>query len=357
MLISVVVPVHKVAAELPTCLDSLLGGRDARRQRDPDVQVVAVDDASPDGCGALLDERACLDPRLTVIHLTERVGPGAARVVGADAAAGEYLWFVDGDDALADGAVAAVCGRLRRLDPDVLLLGYRDWYPADRRRPLGAAHLPERPSSAGPPDDRAVVTLAQHPALLGATMTAWSKVLRRRFVRGLGTPFGPGIHEDVPVSCAALIAADRIGVCDRVCYHYRQRPGSFMATPSRQHFDIFASYAWVFDFLAAREAAGSPTGDAVRAAVFERAVWHYSTVLSSGLVPRRDRAEFFHRMAGDYQRYRPNGYVPPPGARGAKYRLVQRDAYRLYEALEPVNRLRVAVLGQASRRWVAHRVN
>lgn len=345
MLISVVVPVHKVAAELQACLDSVLGGRDTGRQREPDVEVVAVDDASPDGCGALLDERARLDPRLTVIHLTDRVGPGAARVVGADAAAGEYLWFVDGDDALADGAVATVRGRLRRLDPDVLLVGYQDWYPADLRRPLGALHLPQQPSRAGTSDDRDVVALAQRPALLRATMTVWSKVLRRRFLRGLGTPFGPGIHEDVPVSCAALVAADRIGVCDRVCYRYRQRPGSLLATPSRRHFDIFASYAWVFDFLAAREAAGSPTADAVRAGLFERAIWHYSTVLSSGLVPRGDRREFFHRMAGDYHRYRPDGHVPPPGARGVKYRLVQRDAYRLYEALEPVNRLRVAALG------------
>ena len=80
----------------------------------------------------------------------------------------------------------------------------------------------------------------------------------------------------------------------------------------------------------------------VRAAVFGRAIEHYSTVLASGLVPRRSRREFFHKMAADYRRYRPDGYRRPPGLRGMKVALIERDAYGAYLVLGPLNNARVA---------------
>jgi hypothetical protein len=81
----------------------------------------------------------------------------------------------------------------------------------------------------------------------------------------------------------------------------------------------------------------------VRAAVFGRAIEHYSTVLASGLVPRRARREFFRRMAADYRRYRPAGYRRPPGPRGMKLALIERDAYGAYLVLGPLNNARVAL--------------
>ena len=94
----------------------------------------------------------------------------------------------------------------------------------------------------------------------------------------------------------------------------------------------------------------------VRAAVFERAIWHYTTVLQAtgpgigpgGLVPRPVRREFFARMHADFVRYRPPGYRHPPGARGIKFRLVERNAYWTYSVLEPVNELRVLLARAAS---------
>jgi CDP-glycerol glycerophosphotransferase len=83
----------------------------------------------------------------------------------------------------------------------------------------------------------------------------------------------------------------------------------------------------------------------VRAAVFERAIWHYTTVFGGrvGLVPPAARRAFFERMHEDYIRYRPPGYQAPPGPKGVKFRLVERNAYWTFTALEPVNRLRVRV--------------
>jgi CDP-glycerol glycerophosphotransferase len=197
------------------------------------------------------------------------------------------------------------------------------------------------------------LTLAERPALINRTMTVWSKVFRREFLLGLGVCFPPGIHEDVPVSCAALLGAERIALLDRVCYLYRRRRRSFLATTSMDHFSIFSSYEQVLARLGA--GAGPAGGTGVRTALFGRAIEHYSTVLASGLVPRGARRAFFRRMAADYRRYRPAGYRRPPGLRGMKFALIERDAYRAYLVLGPLNNARVAVrqAGRARPGWSA----
>jgi CDP-glycerol glycerophosphotransferase len=326
--ISVIIPVYAVEAYLGGCLDSILG------QTPASAEVIAVDDASPDGCGALLDARAAGDPRLRVVHLAENAGPGHARNAGLDHAAGEYIWFVDADDLVADGAFAAITARLERDRPDLLLIDYVDLFPDGQTAPSpGRALLPGAPQPT--------FTLAEQPQVIHRTMTSWSKVIRREFLDGLKLPFPAGIHEDVALTCAMLLDAERIGALPRVCYQYRRdRPGSFMATPSPGQLSIFDSYEKVFGLLDEHEPPPQ-----VRAAVFERAIWHYTTVLQAGrrggLVPRQQRREFFARMHADFVRFRPADYRHPPGARGIKFRLIEHNAYWTYTVLEPINELRV----------------
>jgi CDP-glycerol glycerophosphotransferase len=334
-LISVVIPVHGVQEYLDRCLDSVLGPAGlAACGGGPaaSLEVIAVDDASPDGCGAILAARH--DPRLRVMTNPAAVGPGPARDLGAKEATGEYVWFVDGDDELAPGALAAVAGALPRLRPDVLIIDFENLYPDGTTSPSGGAGYLRGPETG---------TLADHPALIHLTMTAWSKVFRRDFLAGLGVSFGstgPAPHEDVPVTTLALLTAKRIGVLGRVCYRYRRaRRGSYLAVASAANFNIFGSYQRIFDYFSERTELGAPTPPAVYAAVFERAIWHYTTLLP--LVPRRRRREFFHRMSADFRRWRPDGFRFPPGPRGVKFRLAARDAYWAYLLLDPVNRLRV----------------
>jgi CDP-glycerol glycerophosphotransferase len=333
-LVSVVLAVHGVERFLPGCLDSILC-----QPAPAGIEVIAVEDASPDACGAILDARAAADPRLRVIHLAAGSGPGPARMRGLAEATGGYVWFADPDDLLAAGSLAAVAGKLDRDRPDVLLLDYRILGPAGTGPSPGAALLA---GMAG------VFTLADHPALIDRSMTLWSKVFRRAFLTGLGVALPPGIHEDVPLSATALLRAGRIAALDRVCYVYRRRAGSFLATASIDHFGIFASYAKVFATLEPAAA-----GPAVRAAVFARAVEHYSSILANGLVPGPARRAFFGRMAADFRRYRPAGYRRPAGLRGVKAALIERGAYRAYAMLLPLNHARV-VLSRGSRpRWPA----
>ena len=327
-LISVVIPVHGVEDYLDRCLDSVLG------EPAPWLEVIAVDDASTDGCGAILAARR--DPRLRVISTPATLGPGPARDLGAKEATGEYVWFVDGDDELAEGALAAVAGALTRLRPDVLIVDFENLHPDGTTSPSGGARYLAGPETR---------TLADHPALIHLTMTAWSKVFRRDFLAGLSISFGssgPAPHEDVPVSTMALLTAERIGVLNRVCYRYRRaRRGSYLAAASVANFNIFGAYQLIFKYLAERTDARAPITPPVYAAVFERAIWHYTTLLP--LVPRRRRREFFHRMSADFRRWRPGGFRFPPGLRGVKFRLAARDAYWAYSLLDPVNQLRVGL--------------
>ena len=132
--ISVVIPVHGVEDYLDRCLDSALCDVGLP------VEVIAVDDASPDRCGAILAARQ--DPRLRILTIPVAGGPGAARDLGAKEAAGEYVWFVDGDDELAEGALPAAAEALARLRPDVLVIDYENLYPDGTTSPsAGAPYL------------------------------------------------------------------------------------------------------------------------------------------------------------------------------------------------------------------------
>jgi CDP-glycerol glycerophosphotransferase len=342
-LISVIIPVYNVADYLTECLDSVLC-----QAAGVSVEVIAVDDASADGSSRILAERAAADPRLRVVHLESNRGQGHARNTGLDLASGEYVWFVDGDDRLADGALAAIRAPLTgRPRPDVLLIDWVSSYPDGRTEPSPGAGLLARVPPGG-------CTLAELPRLLDLTMTSWSKLLRREFLAGLGVGFAAGIHEDVLVTCAALLAAESIAGAVEVCYRYRQdRRGSAMATTGAGHLAILDSYRQVFDLAAARSAAGPEISDAVRAALFARAIWHYTTVFDAGLVPRAQRRRYFARMHADFIARRPAGYRHPPGARGLKFRLIERGWYPAYAALAPVNRLRVAASRRLDRRGAA----
>lgn len=138
-LLSIVVPVYGVEAHLYQCLDSVLDGVPAADAAE--VELIAVDDASPDRCGEMLRSYAVRRPGVRVVTLSRNVGLGLARNAGLDEATGRYVWFVDSDDWLPPGAVTAVLGRLRRHQPDVLLLDHLRVYDDGRLEVDASSHL------------------------------------------------------------------------------------------------------------------------------------------------------------------------------------------------------------------------
>ena len=91
-MISVIIPVYNVAPYLPHCLDSVVG------QTLKDIEIICIDDASTDASPAILAEYVARDSRVKVITFERNCGVSVARNAGIDAATGEWIGFVDGDD-------------------------------------------------------------------------------------------------------------------------------------------------------------------------------------------------------------------------------------------------------------------
>lgn len=92
-MISIIVPIYRIENYLAPCLDSILNSTYR------DFELILVDDGSPDNCGAICDNYAGKDSRVSVIH-QENAGVAAARNTGLKMASGEYVMFIDGDDVI-----------------------------------------------------------------------------------------------------------------------------------------------------------------------------------------------------------------------------------------------------------------
>ena len=113
-MISVIVPVYKVENYLRQCLDSLAA------QTLDDIEVIIVDDGSPDGCPAICDEYAAKDAHMKVIH-KENGGLLSARKAGFAASRGDYIGFVDGDDWVESDTFLNMYKAVCEHSPDMVL--------------------------------------------------------------------------------------------------------------------------------------------------------------------------------------------------------------------------------------------
>lgn len=116
--LSIIVPVYKVEAYLPRCIESILA------QTFRDFELILIDDGSPDRCGAICDEYAAQDERITVIH-QENQGVSAARNAGLDIATGTYLGFVDSDDWIEPEMYETMISTAKEKQVDVVVCGIR----------------------------------------------------------------------------------------------------------------------------------------------------------------------------------------------------------------------------------------
>lgn len=327
--LSLVIPAYKVQAYVGECLESVLG------QDFGDFEVICVDDCSPDGSGEVLDRYAARDPRVQVLHLEKNVGLGPARNAGMARATGDYLLFLDSDDTLTPGALAAIARRLAATDdPDVLVYDYaRTYWDGRVQRNLLHALLEE----TGP----SVFALDERPRLLDLLQIVWNKAYRRDFVQHHGFEFPVGYYEDAPWTFCSLITAERIAVLDYVCVYYRQRRegGNILRSTSRRHFDVFSQYERVFAYLEAH-----PAVERWRPAMFRKMVDHYLTIIDRpGRVPQNARGEFFARASEDFRRRKPAGYSRPAGSNGYKYALLEMGSYRALAGVKTIGKARRSV--------------
>ncbi|MFD7293012.1 CDP-glycerol glycerophosphotransferase family protein [Streptomyces sp. NPDC059897] len=333
---SVIIPVHRVQAYLHECLESVL------EQSFTDVELIAVDDCSPDASGAIIDEFAARDPRVRAVHLAGNVGLGRARNAGLERATGDYVIFLDSDDCLVPEALHAISDRLKKTGgPDVLVYDYvRSYWTGRTLANPVTGHLAE----TGPPS----FTLDDRPGLLRVLHVVWNKAYRREFLVTAGFVFAPGYYEDVSWTYPVLVTAESIAVLDRVCVRYRQRrTGAITCSPGRRHFELFSQYDRVFAYLDTH-----PGTARWRPLVFRRMLDHFSTVFTApDRLPRGSRAAFLRQARTYGRRYRALGATPPVRTR-VRHALVRLGAHRSYRTLQFAGVLRRRL--QAAARAVRH---
>lgn len=117
MKVSVIIPVYKAEKYLAVCVDSVL------QQTYKELEVILVEDGSPDQCGQICDEYAKKDSRVKVIH-KENQGVSMARNTGLELATGEYVQFVDSDDYLDIHMIETLVNALEESKADLVLCGF-----------------------------------------------------------------------------------------------------------------------------------------------------------------------------------------------------------------------------------------
>lgn len=118
--ISIVVPIYNVEAYLPNCLDSIIA------QTYANIEIILVDDGSPDQCGAICDRYAASDDRIRVFHIPNG-GVAKARRLGFERATGEYIMFVDPDDWLALDSAEVLYSHIANDDDlDIVVGSYNE---------------------------------------------------------------------------------------------------------------------------------------------------------------------------------------------------------------------------------------
>lgn len=208
--VSVIVPVYGVEAYLVKCLDSIVG------QTYQNLEIILVDDASPDGCGKICDEYAAGDGRIRVIHRWENGGLSRARNDGIDAAGGDYLMFVDGDDWLSLDACETLLRGMREYRADCC--AGRCVTVLDRDGEL----FPQEGKRGGTHCDTAAEAMKN--VLLNES-SACNRLYHRDVFIGLRFPVDR-INEDEPFVLQAYHKMKRIVFLDRDTYFYRKRANS-----------------------------------------------------------------------------------------------------------------------------------
>ena len=314
--ISIIIPVFKVQGFLRECLDSILASDY------PHLEVIGVDDCSPDQSGEILTEYASRDDRVRALRTPHNSGSGVARNLGFDASRGDYVWFVDSDDVICPGSIERIVDALSRYEahrrPDVLLFDYER---LDENGQTAPSDLPGLLRAGDPP---AEFTFTGWPAVARYTHTVWNKVVRREYLARLGLQFHPGWYQDVPWSYPLLIHARRMALLNVPCYRYRQRrAGSVTRTLTDRHLEVFTQWERTWNHV-------SDIDDGtVRALVFNRMIWHCMQVLGNdGRITRSTRRRFFQQAADMFDRWHPGDrYIEPSAGEGAKHRLLRRRRY------------------------------
>ena len=211
MKLSVIVPVYKAEAFLNACVDSLLA------QTLTDMEIILVDDGSPDRSGEIMADYAARFPERVRTLTLSNGGQGRARNRGIELARGDYLGFVDSDDLVLPEMFETLVRTADKTGADIVDCEIEAFYPDDRTERL-------RTWREGKP--------------IAAAGSACNKLFRRDFVGQ--TRFPEGLkYEDFGFSAELLLRAEKTVHLPEALYRYRiGQPSTMHNANSRMNLDL-----------------------------------------------------------------------------------------------------------------------
>ncbi|MBD5397981.1 glycosyltransferase [bacterium] len=239
--VSIIIPVYKVEKYIHNCMGTILS------QTLKDIEVILVDDGSPDNCGKICDDYAKQDSRVKVIHQTNG-RQGKARNNGALIAKGEYIGFVDSDDWIFPDMYRELYEKAKKTDADIVMCDYsRCRFVGDKiskKSKIDKVFLEKEVFDVG--------TLSNIPSRKSFFCVAvcWNKIFKRDFyLKNIKFPENM-IFEDTPVMFSAFMKAKRISVVNKKLYCYRitNQNSSSLSKDSRV-LDLFKSVNLTLDNL------------------------------------------------------------------------------------------------------------
>lgn len=237
-LVSVIVPIYQVEKYIHRCVKSILN------QTYRNIEVILVDDGSPDGCPEICDEYEKLDSRVIVIHQKNQ-GLSAARNAGLDIANGKYIFFVDSDDYIDNNVIKKMVESAEQNNADLVICNYI--CVDNQGNECDDTHLKKLENAFITLED----ILAQSAEAGGEVfIVAWNKLYKKELWKCYRYPVGR-IHEDefafhhIMLRCKTIVSTDYEG------YYYVQREGSIMSARSlKSQLDAMDAYIDRIDCLA-----------------------------------------------------------------------------------------------------------
>ena len=217
-LVSIVVPIYKVEAYLNHCVETL------RNQTYSNIEIILVDDGSPDDCGRICDELAKEDSRIVVVHKSNG-GLSDARNAGIDISNGSYIMFVDSDDYVAYDMVERCLTKIKQDESDVVIFNY---HGVDVNGKIYERKQPYPEISHIMSGTEAVEKIYQNDTWY--FVMVWNKMYCSSLFADLRFPVGK-LHEDEFMSYKVLYGSKKVSYLKDVLYYYTiSRDGSIMGT-------------------------------------------------------------------------------------------------------------------------------
>lgn len=240
--LSIIVPVYKVEEYLDICVTSLV------KQTMRDIEIILIDDDSPDNCPSLCDEWARRDQRIKVIH-KKNGGLGLARNSGLDIATGEYVTFVDSDDYICADTYQYLMDKYDKSCPDVIFYQFMKFSDETNAHPMISK---ERTVLHSEDIDKLKMDIIAADSLIKSERiikcSACTAIYKREIINKTGLRFHSErelVSEDMIFNLDFLTDASKVCIDDSVLYFYRENPKSLTHSidlNKLNRFDTFDKY-------------------------------------------------------------------------------------------------------------------